>query len=948
MHQQPRYPPRVSSPASNLQTNPTRTNNPRDGLGAGPRSRASSGAAGQDGGQGGSRTPDGSPGPGPTRESVKKLDQIIQNFHVKAAVLILQSRTPTTPTAASRKGDGRKTNKWFQIETDEIDDFREELRIWKTCGGFENRPPPMIMETYLDASDLSSGQSLVVTDDNGNMWDVLEALNPDSSSEGSSSPMPRKRNTEIVLERWRIELKCLPSDDTEDFGPTLPATYKKSIVFFRSLFVSTKILPAWRLARQSLARPSTHPALQVRCRFVFGDPDPSGFDLLRQPLHDGRDAVTDYIFGDLEVPVGRFYASVSYRNDYSFRVDDSEALLSSGFMGVDDQMFKPSLPQRQASRRDSSYTADMGSLSTRRQDGKQPPEQQTYGSLSTFHGTGALGTSPLSALKAVRPAGSDTSSPVGSANASVEPEPLHSLPISGYAGSARPPFRGADGHSRRTSVSFQPFKAGSLSGSPRIQDTDVPPSPSSLARQSALGAFNAARNRNSLTAGMAASLRGGPPGSDAAGSASPRPGSRYSSSFTHKRGKSSFGGTSRAGDDDQGSSGKQSLSSSVQPGSGLLAEAAGASSGSIQADDENISEFLKILDSKRTLQSLEPTAKTREASAKRTVAQLSKFQLMRESNNSLTESMSSSIQLQRSSGSYSRTQSGPGMLNPASLSASLSPSKPLSPHTPHTPAIPSRLSENAIIDHQAQVQAQAQAQVTHRAVVGASAPSTRSGTTSAGSGRQEGATAIDIPLSPRLQQTNRRSSSVAHQNRALLEDDETPDLPFAGNRSISLGADSREPVSRLSGLGLIDRTGPGSADGPSSLQPAVEIRSSAVAPRSSVSSTEPEDKNPSAGLLPGTSASSYRLRYTGSIGRGQRRPTPPQSSRGSFTGSGFAGRYGTRGAGDNEADDEPLVFDMSELERPQGRASIDEPRGGGAPLGTSERGGYEGHHSRRW
>lgn len=78
MHQQSRYPPRVSSPASNLQTNPTRTNNPRDGPGAGTRSRASSSAAGQDGGQGASGTPDGSPGPGPTRESVKKLDQIIQ------------------------------------------------------------------------------------------------------------------------------------------------------------------------------------------------------------------------------------------------------------------------------------------------------------------------------------------------------------------------------------------------------------------------------------------------------------------------------------------------------------------------------------------------------------------------------------------------------------------------------------------------------------------------------------------------------------------------------------------------------------------------------------------------------------------------------------------------------------------------------------------------------
>lgn len=59
------------------------------------------------------------------------------------------------------------------------------------------------------------------------------------------------------------------------------------------------------------------------------------------------------------------------------------------------------------------------------------------------------------------------------------------------------------------------------------------------------------------------------------------------------------------------------------------------------------------------------------------------------------------------------------------------------------------------------------------------------------------------------------------------------------------------------------------------------------------------------------------------VGRGQ---TPPQSSRGSFTGS--IGRYGI-GRGENEAvDDEPLLFDMSEMDA-QSRRSVEEGRGAG-------------------
>ncbi|KEY67678.1 hypothetical protein S7711_03931 [Stachybotrys chartarum IBT 7711] len=940
MHQQTRGPPRVASPASAPQTNPSRTNNPREGALA-SRQRAGSAVSGKD--VLGSPTTETSPSLSPPVESVKKLDQIVQNFYTKAAAIILDSRIKVKPLRNSN--GSRKINKWYQIETDEIEDFREELKTWKNCGSLDNHPPPMVIEVYLDMSALKDSQSLVILDEEGKRWDVLDQLNGSASSDEGSPTESSKKNTEVLLERWRIDLTPTGSAPNEDFGPVLPTVYKKAIVFFRSLFIATRLLPSWKLASQRLPKTS-HPALVPRCRISSAESRRDGPDLLRHPIDGRRDPVTEYMFGDLDVPVGRLSTSVTYRNDCSFRIDDSEALLSSRFMGVDENFFKPSLPQRNDRARETSV--EIGSLRDDRARPNPSDLHQTYGSLSTFHGDGPLGTSPMSALRAVKPPGSDTSSPPSSVPAQPEIDPPNSLPIVGRSSISRPPLRGGDAAGRRPSISFQPFKAGSLSGSPipRQLDTESPASPHSLSRPGGIPSLQQPRNRTSLTAGMPASLRGGPaPINDQAVPSSPRPAStsRYSSSFTHRRGRLSFGGASRAGDDEQGSSGRQSLASSVaQPGSGLLAEAEAASSGSFGPDesDNAIEDFLKALDSKKTLKSFE-THKRGESATNRTVAQLSKFHMMKESNNALTDSMTSSVQMQRSSSSSSRQlTSVPGMVAPASLSASSSPGKPLSPHTPHTPAIPSRLSENSSIDYPA---VQGGRVTARQSAQGAAAP----GPSRESTIRQEGTTAIDIPLSPRLgSYQQRRSSSVAQQSRAIGEDEDN-DLAFAAHRSISLGADDdREPptMSILLGrqLGLEEEESTQRQGSSSSLQPAADLPS-AEEGQSLIQGSA--DDNPLAGLMPSSQASSPfgRRRYMGMAAAVRRDPTP-QSSRGSFTGS--LGRPVR--ADDESINEEPLVFDLSEMDA-QGRRSIEEGRGGGHGSG-GDRGAtdFRGTTRRGW
>lgn len=936
MHQTPRPGPRSASPASSPTTNPMRTNNPREATHTGGHSRTGSEATA--GAAGNMRSREVGPDAGPSKDSIKKLDQIIQNIFAKTGTLILQERMQVSPllVAGSRE---KKISKWFQLDTDEIEDFREEFRTWKHCGGIENRPPPIIIETYLDTSRLKSGQSLIITDESGKRWDVIEAMNSSdlSSDSGSSNGRSKKPNTDLILERWRVELKGSSPNDLEEFGSLLPTVYKKAIIFIRSLYTTTGILPAWKLARNSKSK-MLHPALQIKCRVLSAERRSQGFDALRSPLYDdGGDVSTDYVFGLLEVPVGRFYASVSYRNNCNFKVVETESLLSSRIgLAISDDIFKPSLPRRDLGRRDTA--AEIGSLPYHRQERDITENQQRYGSLSTFHGEGPTGTSPISALRAVKSPGSDTTSPPTSRPASVEVPP-HSLPM---AAPPRPSLR-AEAHGRRPSVSFQPFKHGSLSGSPvpRLHDIEAPASPQSLTRGPGLSSLTHARNRSSLTAGMAASLRGGPPPSSPAMATdipvvgSPRPGStgRYSSSFGHRRGKASFGGASRAGDDDQTSSGKQSLASSLaQPGSGLLNEAGGGgSSGSFQTDDDNIQEFLKALESKKTLQSFEPSKKGE--ATRRTNAQLSKFQLMRESNNALTDSLNSSMQLQRSSSSSSRQ-----LANVPGMSTSSSPgNKPLSPHTPHTPAIPSRLSENSSVDYAAPSQPTMRTRPGRAVEAPTSVPPTL-----------EGTTAIDIPLSPRPYPHVRRSSSAA-QPRVTADDDDA-------HRSLSLGAEDREPPSLSALLGRHEAAG--DADGASespSMQPPAELQvdESSEMLRQASSSAERETRPPG-GLYAGLSSSPYR-RYGAGSGRGS---STSQSGNSSLTGPstryvrGYSRRGGPAGlgvtSGQPEDPEEELLFDMSELEHALNRRSVEESRGAGG--GSAPDRGYDSSRagSRRW
>lgn len=880
------------------------------------------------------------------KDSMAKLNQVIQNYFTKSVLTILDSRV-SLPQAYS-KDQVKRVNKWFNVEINETDALRDDVRLWRNCGAVSHRPPPMIVELYIDAQDLTNHQSLVIIDEQGKRWDVEEAFNKSTSSSAGGSGQSSR--AEVVIERWVVKLGESPGDIPQDLSTINPRTYKNIVVLLRSLYSFSRLLPAWKIGKRPSKTGSALKSPKLRYRITQGpqfEQDPE-IDQLAIPLFKSDDDVLDrYVFEPIDSPAGPLCLQVTYRNQCDFRVDNSEAFLSSRFMGIDDQHFEPSLGRREDSnkqRKDYAVrptTDAAGSLPHNRRDSIPRPDQgQAYGSMSTFHQPGPLtSSSPLSALRAARIAGSESPEDTVSRRAP---------PNTRSAQGSRSSLRSADGGlgvGRRPSVSFMPFKSPSLSASPSQAEqlmTSVPRG--SLGKASPLAALAEARAPSTLGPYGSVPSRGSPNSADVPSSisSSPKPGppQRYSSSFGHRKAKLSIGGSSRT--EDESSSGKASLTSSnAQPGSGVLAEGGGASSGSIPTDDDNISDFLKLLDQKKDLKSFRHSNDqvATEASTRRTSAALNKFQRMRDTNDALYSSMSSSHLLHRSSSSSSRQLSSvPPMVAGTSVSPSSSPGKPISPHTPHTPAVPSRLSANSTIEYPHRVPSRGEDRRPRSAAT--------DGAQDARSNRDSSTGAIDIPNSPRpFHPSYRRSSSAAQQPRNMpYEDDEI--FPFA-MRSASLGVDDRPPVS----LGALGGMHEGDAPDESAVAvPSIETRESTFgscfdSERSNRPQPSSFERREEAGSLQNR-VTPYRPR----IGRGSGKGTPPQVS------SSFAERGSVSGSSDprgsrssfprppsNFEDEEPLLFAMSDFgATQQSHRSLEENRGGergGSDSGASSRRG---------
>jgi autophagy-related protein 13 len=782
--------------------------------------------------------------------------------------------------------------------------------------------PSLCIEIFLDIAGLGHKQSLIIHDSEGKRWDVGAALNAAESASRSSGRAVRP--TQLVVERWKIYVGDKTSMHPSDLSDPLPNVYKKAVVLFRSLYANLRLLPAFRYNKSIAKQPATLASLKLNYRISNAESRSPHLDTLSLPLYPSEEAPVEQHIGSTNSPIGPLCLSVQFRDDCEFSIADSESLLSSQFMGIDDTYLEPKAR---------TSTQVPGSLPVNKLNAQESPEVgQAYGSLSTFHQVGPpTGTSPISALRAARDM--PTSSP-------TETPPQKLPPNHRTAQGSKSSLRSNDtpSYQRRTSVSFQPFKAGSLSSSPALGPA-VPPSPgsslgrpgSSFGRNIIPNSLNQPRNRTSLNALPQTALRA--PSlpnetaiaSSASSSPKPAPINRYSSSFGHRRSKFSSGGGSKT-EDDNLSSGKGSATSSVQRGSDTLNEGEGASSGEVRTDDENISDFLKLLESKKDLRSFNRSDHAaRDATMRKTTAQLGKYQRMRDSHAVLSDSVSSSTMLHRSSSSSSRQLSSvPAMIAGTSISTASSPGKPISPHTPHTPAIPSRLSANSIIEYDAPHRS--------RSRTDRSARERGSVDVEEQTENEDGSTAIDIPLSPRPWNYNRRSSSVAQQNRTLPDDE--PDM--FGVRAASLPVEEVDRARDLQQITSTNLTASG-------LFAQTETLASASREDQGLEDISPHDSSDN---LPRPLSTSNLPAKRGTYSSGLRRGGFFSQASSTSLNTGSTGgtssterqsRYNFNSRAANLDDDEPLLFQMSEIGAGGSRRSLEEGKGDTSSGSTGKR-----------
>lgn len=856
-----------------------------------------------------------------------QLRQIVQHFFTKAALTIVSSRV-ILPHCLSQDSGQIRVNKWFNLNIDESDVLSKELALWAGFDIPDMMPPALVVEIYLDTAELARNQSLVIFDERGRRWDVAEAMTYVGELRGTSR-IKQARKTRVVLERWTISLGDAESDPNSPSSPEGPNIYKRAIVFFRALYAHLRFMPAWKFSRRMAKQPATLNSLRPAYRILPGQADRHSVDPLCTPLYPtGDPTVETHIFPRTSTLVGPMTVEVTYRTNCDFRLDESEAYLSSQLMRMDDQYFQPSLGKNQTRRMTSTTMAnEVGSLPIN-VSGKgldnAVERNQAYGSLATFHYAGPpTASSPISALRTAQELASISPSE-GFARNLPSSEPMSSSSRrSSRSDDAAPAFH------RKTSIPFQPFKAGSLSSSPARGIGSSPLSGVPFPRTSTLGDALAKSRIPSAGSLQSTSVKPSlalttelPSAPLDATSPKTAPLTRYSSSFGNRRTRTSFTGITAIGastsrsEEDNTSSGRPSPASSTQPGSGLVPASGGGSSGNIATDDDNISDFLKLLEQKKDLKSFNRRDEAfKDASAKRTTAALSKYRGLRDSHSALTESLSTSLMLHRSSSSSSRQLSGiPPTLVGASVSTSSPPGKAMSPHTPHTPAIPSRLSANATIDDDIESELNGSRPRSSRE----RSRRREEQTPVRSSGR--GSSAIDIPTSPQRYPHVRRSSSANQHPRALEEE--------FGMRSASLPVEERPELSMSEILALQQPLARNVATAQANAVEPVSGTRSRVVPmhRKVSSSTDSTDVPRASGSVGGFGVAQQN--YASRCGRN----LAGRGSSSSFgTGSGMSdrpSRYGFSARAAALDDDEPLLFTMSELGS-QSRKSLEEGRGGG-------------------
>ncbi|GAA5843513.1 hypothetical protein JCM9279_000774 [Rhodotorula babjevae] len=302
----------------------------------------------------------GAPGPRthpppPPPADHAKVDQLVQHFYAKTCAVVAQARstdlapptddphplspalgalaptsstaqaatspgTPLVPPGQSRRASAtakdkpRRTNKWFNLELPDTDQFRAELKTWRnlsrlvapspssTSSSFSRSAlgggvggvgassssaaraliPPMVLDVILDTSDLSPNQVLVLADQRGKRLRVSAPprharATAHAMSGGRASPVPRPHSAGAALGHRRPSSAAATSGGAAPAGGVAPSVVlERWVLSFSPRATSrTSASPSSSVSSPSTSSSTSYPSTSAAAHTAPPPPQPA-------------------------------------------------------------------------------------------------------------------------------------------------------------------------------------------------------------------------------------------------------------------------------------------------------------------------------------------------------------------------------------------------------------------------------------------------------------------------------------------------------------------------------------------------------------------------------------------------------------------------------------------------------------------------------------------------
>ncbi|KAF8018602.1 hypothetical protein BT93_H3483 [Corymbia citriodora subsp. variegata] len=190
-----------------------------------------------------------------------KMEQIITEFFAKSLHIILESRTPyissrnfggeqivSSPSSSSSSSSSvRPRDKWFNLALRESPEALENLDLWR-----QSNLEPMVVDVVL--------VKRAIKWDPANFYPKAELSKNLSSKElhsncwNSDQEELGNERSEKIIERWIVQYEVRKAKDAgkgskRSSSNILSSIYKKLMLLLRSLYLTVRLLPAYKIFR---------------------------------------------------------------------------------------------------------------------------------------------------------------------------------------------------------------------------------------------------------------------------------------------------------------------------------------------------------------------------------------------------------------------------------------------------------------------------------------------------------------------------------------------------------------------------------------------------------------------------------------------------------------------------------------------------------------------------